>query len=165
MSDVPPQPPGPPPPPEGSTPPYTGQWNPQAGPPPQQYGPPPGWQQGPPPGWAPQYGAPAAPRPSFLRSTPGRVLAALGLAVAGALVLLGVLLHIITIDGDIDFMDRLRVALSPVFVPMLLLLPVALLLVRGGTTTRSRRHRRAGRPAPSCCSSRCWPRRSPCWRS
>ena len=136
MSDVPPQP-GPPPQPGETPPPYPGQpWTGQQGPPPQapQYSAPPGWQpQGqPPPGWAAApYGPPPAPRPSFLRSAPGRVLMGLALAIAGGVVFLGVLLHILTMEGDLDFMDRLRVALAPVFIPMLLLLPLALLLVRG----------------------------------
>jgi len=153
MSDAPQPPPGeqPGPPPGWGTPPPAPPPGEQAGPPPGWGAPPPappGWGAppagGPPPGWGapppqqqwgPGYAPAAAPRtPSALASASPRVLVALGLVLAGASVLLAVLLTIVTIDADdysfvdFGFLDRLQLGTGLVNLPLLLLLPLALLL-------------------------------------
>lgn len=115
MTDVPQQPPQQPP-----------QW----GTPPPHPGPPPGWGQG-----QPAYagggggGVSGSPGDLFQKTSP-RVLMGLALIVAGFLVVLAVLVSIVVTDAD-DVVDKLANAFGGISLPIVLLVPLALLLLRG----------------------------------
>ena len=152
MSDAPQPPPSEP---SSPAPAPTGGWSaPPPTPPPAPQPPPPapGWQQPPPPQqtWAPTPAEPAqwVPGPVYRPPTPGpgagpapapptsgaRLYVGLALVVAGASVVLAVLVAILTIDAaefsfiDFTFTNRLQNGTAFVTLPVVLVLPLALLL-------------------------------------